>query len=125
MPRTVFKIGNKDYTGMILQNLEIERPKLWGSDTGRVMSGKWVGTLIGIFPKINPEFFPSNEDELAELCTQLDKASLNIAYYSPKHKGLVSLGTYQGDYKVTYNKILDGQVFYASVKCSFIALEKE
>ena len=36
--------------GQYLLSAKYEFNKLWGSDTGRNLKGKYTGTLVGIFP---------------------------------------------------------------------------
>lgn len=120
--KTLLVINGVDYTGSVLTPFDIERNKLWGDDTGRVMSGDWVGTLIGIFPKLVVKILPKTEDELASLLNILDSASQSVKYYSPKHQRLADLGTYTGDYKLS---IINLDPYYAEITISFIATRKE
>ena len=39
-------------TGIIKGGYKCQRAKLWASDTGRTLDGKFKGTLIGIYPKV-------------------------------------------------------------------------
>ncbi len=118
----LLKINNLDVTANIETPFEIERNKLWAGDSGRVISGKMVGTLIGIFPKLNVSIFPNNENDIGDIMTELDKASQSLQYYSPKTNTLVSLGTYTNDYKVM---LLDLTPTYDAIKVSFISVDRE
>lgn len=118
----LLKVNNIDVTANILPPFEIDRNKLWAGDSGRVISGRMVGTLIGIFPKLNVLLYPDDQNDISELITELDKASQELKYYNPKTNSLVDLGTYTNDYKVT---IIDLTPTYDSIKVSFISIDKE
>lgn len=119
---TLLKINGTDYTGKILTPFKIGRHKLWGEDTGRVMSGEMQGTLIGIFPKLTVLFYPKTPTELANLMIALDSASQSLDYYNPKTQSLSSFGTYTNDYEVN---LINLDPYYAEVQVSFIARAKE
>lgn len=119
---TVLKIDGVDYTSQILTPFTIERNKLWGDDTGRVMSGDMKGTLVGVFPKLVVLFMPRSEAQLSALLTALDKAFQTVQYYDPKTRALKSMGTYTNDYEVS---IINLTPYYSEVKVSFIASKKE
>lgn len=120
--QSLLVLNGVDYTGSVLTPFDIERNKLWGDDSGRVMSGDFVGTLIGIFPKLVVKILPKTEDELANLLAILDSPTQVVKYYSPRHKRLASLGTYTGDYKLS---IVNLDPYYSEITISFIATKKE
>ena len=78
---------------------EIERNKLWSSDTGRAMSGKNKGTLVGNFPKIYLAVGPTTDDEMQELESILDLAAFECKYYNNKYKCACIGQYYAGPYK--------------------------
>lgn len=119
----LLELDGVNFSAMILNGMDIERNKLWGDDSGRLMSGNWVGTLIGIFPKLVVSFLPKNENELSALIAKLDMEALPIRYYNPKTRSMASLGTYTSDYKITINTMLGFDI--EPVQCSFIATRKE
>ena len=118
----LLKLNGTDYTGKILTPFKVGKNKLWGEDTGRTMSGELFGTLIGVFPKIEVQFFMDDEVELSNLLTILDSAFQTVEYYDPKTRTLVELGTYTNDY-VTELITLDP--FYEKIQVSFISRRKE
>ena len=122
MVNSLLKINGKDYTAQILTPFKIGRHKIWGSDTGRLMSGDMSGTLVGIFPKITVIFSPKNELEYAELTNVLDTAWQSIEYYNPKIRGFTTLGTYTNDYEMV---IINTRPFYDTIQVSFVASGKE
>ena len=119
---TLLKINGIDYTGSILTPFRVEKNKLWGDDTGRVMTGEMKGTLVGIFPKVIVEFYPKSELELSQLLTVLDTAFQTVEYYDAVTRGLVTMGTYTNDYAY---EIINLNPYYSEITVSFIATRKE
>lgn len=119
---TLLKINGVDYTGSILTPFRVEKNKLWGDDTGRVMTGEMKGTLVGIFPKVIVEFYPKSELELSQLLTVLDTAFQTVEYYDAVTRGLVTMGTYTNDYAY---EIINLNPYYSEITVSFIATKKE
>lgn len=119
---TPLEINGKTYKA-ILKPMKVARNKLWGKDTGRSISGKMKGTLIGIYPKIQASIDFTTEDDLKGLCDELDKAEIAIKYYSAKHKAMVFLGTYSADYETIL--ISTNPVDYDPTEITFISLDKE
>ena len=50
--------------GQFITQVKFGYHKLWSSDSGRALSGKQSGTLIGIFPKFTLSFRSLTESEL-------------------------------------------------------------
>lgn len=100
--------------------------KIWGTDTGRnTLSGKYTGTLVGIFPKFECTFRKLTQTELELLVPILDSATQQLTYYDPKKKQKITIQTYSGDYsfnqKNMYSKLAKaGNQF----SISFIATTK-
>ena len=118
----LLKLNGTDYTGKILTPFKVGKNKLWGEDTGRTMSGELFGTLIGVFPKIEVQFFMDDEVELSNLLTILDSAFQTVEYYDPKTRTLVELGTYTNDY---VTELINLDPFYERIQVSFISRRKE
>lgn len=92
-----FKINNVSI-GQYLLQIEYERNKLWGSDTGRNMAGKTTGTLLGIVPKFKLTFRELSKTELETLAPILDSAFQSTTYYDPITKSEQTIETYIGDW---------------------------
>ena len=92
-----FKINNVNM-GQYLLQIEFERNKLWGSDTGRNMAGKTTGTLLGIVPKFRLTFRELTQTELETLAPILDSSFQNTTYYDPILRRLETIETYTGDW---------------------------
>ena len=91
----------------------VQRAKLWGSDTGRTaLSGKYTGTLIGIFPKITITIKGNKllREDAQSLVFLLDQQIVNCRYYEERIAGLKTAEFYFDDANITYakNKVASG-----------------
>ncbi len=91
----LLKIDGQDVPRLI--KYKVSYCKLWGSDTGRSMTGENKGTLIGIFPKIEITTGSLSEDEAAQFLALVNKASANVTYYDTEQKQNVTGSFYFGD----------------------------
>lgn len=81
---------------------EIAYNKLWADDSGRDMAGNNKGTLIGIFPKIQVQVGPFDEDEMKTFLQKVNKAELKINWYDPEIKDIRSgVSYYINDFTVS------------------------
>lgn len=106
--------------GQYLTQVKYGYHKLWSSDSGRTLSGKQSGTLIGIFPKITMTFRRLTQEELAYLAPHFDNARQTIKYTDPNKNTQVSIETYTGDWEITYKYMKRGQGF----DLSFISIDR-
>ncbi len=106
--------------GKYLTQVKFGYYKLWSSDSGRTLSGKQSGTLIGIFPKIIMSFRSLDKEELTYLAPHFDNARQTIKYPDPNKKTQVTMETYTGDWEVIYKNINKGQPF----DLSFISVDR-
>ena len=108
-----------------LTNITFGYNKLWGSDTGRALSGKFTGTLIGIYPKFECTFRKLTQDEIEYLVPILDSATQQTTYYDPNKKEKITIDTYTGDYKINQSNMFS-RVAKAgkSFSISFISIGK-
>ena len=107
--------------GQYLLSAKYEYPKLWGSDTGRNLAGKFTGTLVGIFPKITLTFRKLTQAEMNIIAPILDSARQSVTYYDPTKNTNVTLTTYTGDWDYENKRIATKN---ESFKCSFISTER-
>jgi hypothetical protein len=109
-----------------LTNLKVEYNKIWGQDTGRnSLSGKYTGTLVGIFPKFICSFRKLTKAEMELLIPVLDSATQNVTYYDPNKKMKITIATYTGDYGIEQKRLLDSAVKKGEpFSISFIARNK-
>lgn len=110
--------------GPYITQIEYQYNKLWGQDSGRNLSGKQVGTLIGIFPKLVVHFKPLTKTQLETIAPILDKATQSVTYYDPKKQTMVTMETYTGDWKTINKNIVGGIIKNSDFQISFIAREK-
>lgn len=108
--------------GQYLLQAKYEHPKLWGSDTGRNLAGDFVGTLVGIFPKLILTFRKLTKAEMNIIAPILDSATQSVTYYDPSTNSNKTISTYTGDWGYT-NKSAREKID-DSFECSFIARGK-
>lgn len=96
--------------------------KLWGSDTGRSMTGSNQGTLIGIFPKLSITLMPMSEDDFNTIVKLMDQASTNVRYYDAYSKAKVTNSFYFGD--VAWEIIEANTMKFGEATISVIANER-
>lgn len=106
--------------GQFITQVKFGYHKLWSSDSGRALSGKQSGTLIGIFPKFTLSFRSLTESELTYLAPHFDNARQTIKYKDPNKNEEVSLETYSGDWEIVYKQLKKGQAF----DLSFISIDR-
>lgn len=114
-------IINNISMGKYLLSANYKHPKLWGSDTGRNLAGKFVGTLVGIFPKLVLTFRKLTKEEMNIIAPILDSESQTLTYYDPSVNDNVTINTYTGDWEYTNKRISETN---ESFECSFIATER-
>lgn len=111
--------------GQYITEVEYGYNKLWANDSGRNLAGVQSGTLIGIFPKLRPNFRKLTRKELELIAPILDKATQSVTYYDPVLKRMTTISTYTGDW-ATLNRNTFSNVAKAneSFSISFIARKK-
>ena len=107
--------------GQYLLSAKYEYNKLWGSDTGRNLKGKFSGTLVGIFPKITLTFRKLSQAEMNIIAPILDSGSQNLTYYDPSTNSNKTIVTYTGDWGYENRQIVEKN---SSFNCTFIARER-
>lgn len=107
--------------GQYLLSAKYEYNKLWGSDTGRNLKGKFSGTLVGIFPKITLTFRKLTKAEMNIIAPILDSGSQSLTYYDPTTNSNKTIITYTRDWSYENKKIA---LKNDSFNCTFIARER-
>lgn len=107
--------------GQYLLSAKYEYNKLWGSDTGRNLKGKFSGTLVGIFPKITLTFRKLTQAEMNIIAPILDSGSQTLQYYDPSTNSNKTITTYTGDWSYENKQIA---LKNDSFNCTFIARER-
>ena len=113
------KINNIDISSYII-DVEYEYNKLWSQNTGRTLSGKMSGRLLGIFPKIIIQFRPLTKAELNTLAPIFDSATQSLRYYDPKKNQYINITTYSNDWSNKCKNVNQNEPF----SVSFIAMNK-
>ena len=106
--------------GQYLTQVKFQYNKLWSNDTGRTLSGKMSGTLIGIFPKIVMSFRKLTNEELIYLAPHSDANSQTITYKDPYKNANTTITTYTGDWETTYKNVGKSDTF----ELSFISTDR-
>jgi len=107
--------------GQYLLSAKYEYNKLWGSDTGRNLKGKFSGTLVGIFPKITLTFRKLTKAEMNIIAPILDSGTQSLTYYDPSTNSNKTISTYTGDWSYENKQIMTKN---NSFDCTFIARER-
>ena len=98
--------------------------KLWASDSGRTLSGKMTGTLVGIFPKITMQFRKLTKSEVETLAPILDSAYQTTTYYDPVKQANTTISTYSSDWELGNKKIINSNSKNEGFQWSVIAVER-
>ena len=106
--------------GKYLTQVKFGYYKIWSSDSGRTLSGKMTGTLIGIFPKIIMSFRSLTTEELIYLAPHFDNARQIVKYMDPNKNTQLTMETYTGDWEIVYKNMSKGQAF----DLSFISVDR-
>ena len=106
--------------GKYLTQVKFGYYKIWSSDSGRTLSGKMSGTLVGIFPKIIMSFRSLTTKELTDLAPHFDNERQTIKYMDPNKNSQVTMKTYTGDWEIVYKNMNKGQAF----DLSFISVDR-
>lgn len=109
-----FKVNNVNL-GTYLTDIQYNYPKLWSANSGRALSGRFSGTLLGIYPKFVLNFKPLNQSELEVVATILDAASQSVYYYDPNKKAYKTISTYSGDWATRCKNIGENEAFSVSL----------
>lgn len=107
--------------GQYLLSAKYEYNKLWGTDAGRNLKGKFSGTLVGIFPKLILTFRKLTQTEMNIIAPILDSATQTVKYYDPTTNSNKTISTYTGDWSYENKRIATKN---ESFECSFIARER-
>lgn len=106
--------------GQYLTNFTKGYYKLWSGDSGRNMAGKNVGTLIGIFPKLNMTFGKMNIAEAQPIIDILNDSNATLTYYDDDSGTRKTISVYFGDVEIPVRR----RGYYGSFSCSAIANER-
>lgn len=105
---------------------QVQRAKLWGSDTGRTMTGKYQGTLVGIFPKLTIKMNAGRltENDVATLTKLVEQSTTKITYYDTRSKGNKTAEFYFDDFTPTLKKHTKGAYHYDTIEIVAVAVNK-
>jgi hypothetical protein len=81
-----------------IKSYKVGRNKIW-ADAGRSGNGTLRATFVGIFPKIEITFIPTNEAQMSTISTLLDNPSFTLEWYDPKTQTVKSGLYYAADFE--------------------------
>lgn len=110
--------------GQYLVSVDYGYYKIWGKDTGRNLAGSWVGSLIGIFPKLTLQFRKLTKSEIELLAPILDSGYQTTTYYDALKKANVTMNTYSTDWVLKNKSIIDENKKNDGFSWSVIAKER-
>lgn len=110
--------------GQYLVEVKYGYHKYWDSKSGRNLAGSWVGTLIGIFPKLTLQFRKLTKNEFELLAPILDSPVQSIQYYDPNKKTTITKDTYTNDYEIVNKYIINGDKKNEPFKVAFISAKR-
>ncbi len=114
-------IINNISMGQYILSAKYEYNKLWGTDTGRNLKGRFSGTLVGVFPKIILTFRKLTKAEMNIIAPILDSGTQTLTYYDPSTNSNETISTYTGDWSYENKHIMTKN---NSFEISFIARER-
>ena len=100
---------------------EVNYSKLW-KDADRNMNGDVSAAFIGIFPNIDAETMPLDQDQVEVLCAALDQPYFTATFWDPASGTQKTAGYYAADYKITLLSRAKG--LYGSVSFSIVPISK-
>lgn len=100
---------------------EVNYSKLW-KDADRNMNGDVSAAFIGIFPNIDAETMPLDQNQVEVLCAALDQPYFTATFWDPASGTQKTAGYYASDYKITLLSRAKG--LYGSVSFSIVPISK-
>ena len=110
--------------GQYITEAKYQYNKLFSSDSGRSLSGKMSGTLVGVFVKITLQFGKLTKSQLEVITPILDSSRQTLTYYDPTKQQNVTMTTYTGDYDITDRYVIENGRTNEPFSCSFIAIQR-
>lgn len=112
-------IGGLSISEMV--KYEVNYSKLW-KDADRNMNGDVAATFIGIFPNIDAETPPLDQDQVEVLCAALDQPYFSATFWDPASATQKTAQYYASDYKITLVSRSTGR--YGGVSFSIVPISK-
>lgn len=101
-----------------IKRYSVSLPKL-NTDAGRNMKGNLKTTFLGIFPKIQVEFKPLSEAQVAEIGALLNNPSFTLQWWNPVTQTYKTGTFYSGD--TDFSLLMKEKGIYDSFKVSLIS----
>lgn len=113
-------------TRIIKGGYTVQRAKQWGTDTGRSMTGKFSGTLLGIFPKITVKLGKNklSETDIQALSILTDQSFADCWMYDVRRKKMCKKTFYFDDFTTSVIKIKGTNIMYDTVDIVAVVVDK-
>lgn len=117
------KVDNVAFPPISADGLVEGKQKIWSTNTGRTVSGKMVGTIVGIKRKLEITYKVLTKEQVATISNAIDNKTEwhTIEYFSAVDNGVVSFTGYFGDnsYPI-YGTSINGEVLVTGISFSII-----
>lgn len=80
-----------------LNGLKISRNKIWSKNAGRGADGTMTGDIIALKWKLEIEFLPLTDAQMATVEAAVEPAFFNVTFRSPKTGKNITANMYAGD----------------------------
>ena len=118
----VLKINGVTMPEILADGYNISKNKIWSSNSGRVKSGKAVGTIIAIKTTLDITFAPLTEEEVAIIDNQVSDATKpfqKVEYWDERGNDSTKV-VYFGDVTYSTSEVINGKKIFNGVSISGI-----
>ena len=103
-----------------LNGLKISRNKIWSKNAGRGADGTMTGDIIGLKWKLEIEFLPLTDAQMAIVVAAVEPAFFNVTFRSPKTGKNITVNMYAGDLTCPVYTYVGGKPRYVGVTVNLI-----
>lgn len=103
-----------------LNGLTITREKIWSKNTGRSASGVMVGDIVRITYKLQCEWPPLTDDQVAALDASLSRSFFSVQFWDPVSNAEKTITAYAGTPTYPVYSYVNGIKTYSGVKVDLI-----
>ncbi|MBS1334549.1 MAG: hypothetical protein HP054_02455 [Blautia sp.] len=103
-----------------LNGLKITCNKIWSKNAGRGADGTMTGDIVALKWKLEIEFLPLTDAQMATLEKAVEPAFFNVTFRSPKTGKNITKKMYAGDLTCPVYTYVNGKPRYVGVTVSLI-----
>ncbi len=118
----ILKLNGVEVAAPDIGGFNITKNKIWSSNTGRVQSGKAVGTIIAIKTTIDITWSYLTESQVEQIDNAVSDATkpfISVEYWGLGNKH-TSMTAYFGDISYSTEAVINGEKVYSGVSVSAI-----